>query len=33
MRRVPYDIQTTMRKIKEEPDLPDTLADRLTVGL
>jgi predicted phosphodiesterase len=33
MRRVAYDIQTTMRKIKEEPALPDALADRLTVGL
>ncbi len=33
MRRVPYDIKATMRKIKEEPELPDTLADRLTVGL
>jgi putative phosphoesterase len=33
MRRVPYDINTTVRKIKEEPDLPDTLGDRLTVGL
>ncbi len=33
MRRVPYDIKTTMRKIKDVPDLPDALADRLTVGL
>lgn len=33
MRRVPYDIKTTIRKIKEEPGLPGTLGDRLTVGL
>ena len=33
MHRVPYDIKTTIRKIKEQPALPGTLGDRLTVGL
>jgi len=33
MRRVPYDIEKTIRKIKQEPGLPDALGDRLTVGL
>ncbi len=31
--RVPYDIGTTIQKIKDEPELPDTLGERLTVGL
>jgi predicted phosphodiesterase len=33
MRRVPYDVRSTIERIKAEPDLPDTLGDRLTVGL
>jgi len=33
IRRVPYDIRTTMERIKAEPDLPDTLGERLTVGM
>jgi len=31
--RIPYDIRTTMERIKAEPDLPDTLGERLTVGM
>jgi predicted phosphodiesterase len=31
--RIPYDIGTTIQKIKDEPELPDSLGDRLTVGL
>lgn len=32
-RRVPYDVKTTVRKIKENEGIPDTLGDRLIVGL
>jgi predicted phosphodiesterase len=31
--RVPYDIAATIQKIKDEPGLPDSLGDRLPVGL
>lgn len=31
--RFPYDIGATIQKIKDEAELPDTLGDRLTVGL
>ncbi len=31
--RVPYDVQTTAQKIKDEPGIPDSLGDRLMVGL
>jgi len=31
--RVPYDIRATTERIKAEPDLPDTLGERLTVGM
>ena len=31
--RAAYDVRTTVRKIKEQPELPDALGDRLTVGL
>jgi putative phosphoesterase len=33
IQRVPYDIGKTIQKIKDEPELPDTLGERLTVGL
>ncbi|MGD2175340.1 MAG: metallophosphoesterase family protein [Candidatus Brocadiaceae bacterium] len=33
IQRVPYDIGKTIQKIKDEQDLPDSLGDRLTVGL
>lgn len=33
LRRVPYDVRLTMQRINAEPDLPDTLGERLTVGL
>lgn len=31
--RIPYDVGITMKKIKDQPDIPDSLGDRLTVGL
>ena len=31
--RTPYDVRTTVKKIKELEGLPDSLGDRLTVGL
>ncbi|MCK4283505.1 MAG: metallophosphoesterase family protein [Candidatus Brocadiae bacterium] len=31
--RVPYDVGTTVKKIKEESGIPDSLGDRLVVGL
>jgi len=33
VRRVPYDVNTVVSKIKDHPDLPDALGDRLLVGL
>jgi predicted phosphodiesterase len=33
IRRVSYDIGRTVQKIKDVPELPDTLGDRLTVGI
>jgi putative phosphoesterase len=33
IRRVPYDVRLTIQRICAEPDLPDTLGERLTVGL
>ncbi|GAG23529.1 unnamed protein product, partial [marine sediment metagenome] len=33
IRRAPYDVRATIRKIKEQDGIPDTLGDRLTVGL
>ena len=33
VRRVDYDVRRTIRKIKAQPEIPDTLGDRLTVGL
>ncbi len=32
-RRVRYDVKSTIRKIKDNADLPDALGERLTVGL
>lgn len=31
--RISYDIRATMARIRAEPDLPDSLGDRLTVGM
>ncbi len=33
LRRTPYNVKATIRKIKEQDGLPDSLGDRLTVGL
>ncbi|MHC4481381.1 MAG: metallophosphoesterase family protein [Planctomycetota bacterium] len=31
--RIPYDVRKTVQKIKAQPELPNALGDRLTVGL
>ena len=33
IQRVPYDVTTTVKKIKQQGELPDSLGDRLMVGL
>jgi putative phosphoesterase len=31
--RVPYDVAQTIKRIRQQPDIPDSLGERLTVGL